>query len=88
MPRVGFDHMIPVLERAKMVDAVDRQATVIGVFMDRFTYKRSSSTKILNKIWFSTIRLNTKLQQQISINTFLCWTVLEPESRRILSSES
>jgi hypothetical protein len=32
MPRVDFEPMIPVSERAKMVHALDRGATVIGVF--------------------------------------------------------
>jgi hypothetical protein len=30
MPRVGFEHTIPVFERAKTVHALDRAATVIG----------------------------------------------------------
>jgi hypothetical protein len=30
MPQVGFELMIPVLERAKTVYALDRAATVIG----------------------------------------------------------
>jgi hypothetical protein len=30
MPRVGFEHMISVFERAKTVHALDREATVIG----------------------------------------------------------
>jgi hypothetical protein len=30
MPQVGFEPMIPVLERAKTVHALDRAATVIG----------------------------------------------------------
>jgi hypothetical protein len=30
MPRVGFELTIPVLQRAKMVHALDRAATVIG----------------------------------------------------------
>jgi hypothetical protein len=30
MPRVGFEHTTPVLERAKTVHALDRAATVIG----------------------------------------------------------
>jgi hypothetical protein len=30
MPRVGFQPMIPVFERAKTVHALDRAATVIG----------------------------------------------------------
>jgi hypothetical protein len=30
MPRVGFEHTIPVFERAKTVHAFDRAATVIG----------------------------------------------------------
>jgi hypothetical protein len=30
MPRVGFEPMTPVLERAKTVHALDREATVIG----------------------------------------------------------
>jgi hypothetical protein len=37
---------------------------VIGVFIDRSTYKRSSRTKIMNKIWFSIIRLSKKVQEQ------------------------
>jgi hypothetical protein len=31
MPWVGFELTIPVFERAKMVHALDRAATVIGV---------------------------------------------------------
>jgi hypothetical protein len=31
MPRVGFEPMIPVFERAKMVHGLDRAATVIGI---------------------------------------------------------
>jgi hypothetical protein len=30
MPRVGFESMIPVFDRAKTVRAFDRAATVIG----------------------------------------------------------
>jgi hypothetical protein len=30
MPQVGFEPMIPVFERAKIVHALDRAATVIG----------------------------------------------------------
>jgi hypothetical protein len=30
MPRVEFEPMIPVLERTKIVHALDRAATVIG----------------------------------------------------------
>jgi hypothetical protein len=30
MPRVGFEPMIPVFERAKKVHALDRAATVIA----------------------------------------------------------
>jgi hypothetical protein len=30
MPRVGFEHTIPVFERVKTVQAIDRAATVIG----------------------------------------------------------
>jgi hypothetical protein len=30
MPRVGFEHAIPVLQRAKTVQALDRSAAVIG----------------------------------------------------------
>jgi hypothetical protein len=31
-PQVGFEPMIPVFERTKTVHALDRAATVIGVF--------------------------------------------------------
>jgi hypothetical protein len=31
MPRVGFEHTIPVFERAKTVHALDRAATAIGL---------------------------------------------------------
>jgi hypothetical protein len=31
MPRVGFELTIPVFERAKTVDALDRATTVIGI---------------------------------------------------------
>jgi hypothetical protein len=34
MPRVGFEPTIPVLERMKMVHALDRAATVIGPVLD------------------------------------------------------
>jgi hypothetical protein len=30
MPRVGFEHTIPLFERAKTVHALDRTASVIG----------------------------------------------------------
>jgi hypothetical protein len=30
MPQVGFESTVPVFERAKTVDALDRAATVIG----------------------------------------------------------
>jgi hypothetical protein len=32
MPRVGFEPMIPVFERAKAVHALERAATVIEIF--------------------------------------------------------
>jgi hypothetical protein len=31
MPRMGFEHTIPVFQRAKAVHALDRAATVIGL---------------------------------------------------------
>jgi hypothetical protein len=31
MPRVGFEHMTPVFQRANSVHALDREATVIGM---------------------------------------------------------
>jgi hypothetical protein len=37
MPRVGFEPMIPVFERAKTVHALDRAATVIGSSKDIIT---------------------------------------------------
>jgi hypothetical protein len=33
MPSVGFETTIPVFERAKTVHALDRAATVIGMFV-------------------------------------------------------
>jgi hypothetical protein len=33
MPRVGFEPMIPMLERAMTVHALDRAATVIGIII-------------------------------------------------------
>jgi hypothetical protein len=36
MPRVGFEHMIPVSERAKTVHASDRAATVISIIETRY----------------------------------------------------
>jgi hypothetical protein len=33
MPQVRFDPMIPVFERAKTVNALDRAATVIGLIV-------------------------------------------------------
>jgi hypothetical protein len=35
MHRVGFESTIPVFERAKTVQALDRAATVIGVQLNR-----------------------------------------------------
>jgi hypothetical protein len=32
MSGVGFEHTIPVFEQAKMIRALDRASTVIGVF--------------------------------------------------------
>jgi hypothetical protein len=32
MPWVGFEPTIPVVERAKPINALDRKATVIGTF--------------------------------------------------------
>jgi hypothetical protein len=37
MPRVEFEPMIPVFERAKTVHALDRAATVIGTTADNNT---------------------------------------------------
>jgi hypothetical protein len=37
MTQVGFEHTIPVFERAKAVNALDSAATVIGVNMNYFT---------------------------------------------------
>jgi hypothetical protein len=34
MPRVGFESMIPVFERAKTFHALDRAANVIGVIFN------------------------------------------------------
>jgi hypothetical protein len=39
MPRVGFEPMIPVFERAKKVHALDRAATVIGFIMTLMNLK-------------------------------------------------
>jgi hypothetical protein len=33
MPRVGYEPTIPVFERAKTVHALDRAATVIGLYL-------------------------------------------------------
>jgi hypothetical protein len=39
MPRMGFEPTIPAFERAKMVHALDRAATVIGgSFVDPLSY--------------------------------------------------
>jgi uncharacterized membrane protein len=40
MPRVGFEPTTPAFERAKIVHALDRAATVIGV--DLVTYLQIS----------------------------------------------
>jgi hypothetical protein len=40
MPHVGFEPMIPVLERAKTVYALDRAATVVSATL-YWTQKRS-----------------------------------------------
>jgi hypothetical protein len=39
MPRVGFEHAIPVLERAKAVHDLDRTATVIGTSLNNIKNK-------------------------------------------------
>jgi hypothetical protein len=39
MFRMGFEHTIPVFERANMVHALDRAATVIGWEATYYTYK-------------------------------------------------
>jgi hypothetical protein len=31
MPQVGFEHTIPVFDRAKMIHAIDCAATVVGL---------------------------------------------------------
>jgi hypothetical protein len=33
MPRVGFEHKIPVFEREKTIHALDSAATVIGFYI-------------------------------------------------------
>jgi hypothetical protein len=38
MPRVGFEPTTPVFERAKIVHALDRAATVIGFLLYIFYY--------------------------------------------------
>jgi hypothetical protein len=35
MPQVGFEHTIPIFERAKTFHALDRAATVIGMNIDK-----------------------------------------------------
>jgi hypothetical protein len=44
MPRVGFERMISVLERAITVHALDRAATVIGIAAP--TLQKTLRTKI------------------------------------------
>jgi hypothetical protein len=47
MPKVDFEPTIPVFERAKTVHALDRAATVIGLFSVYFTYIKK---KIRNQL--------------------------------------
>jgi hypothetical protein len=49
MARVGFEPMIPELERAKTVHALDRAATVIGATL-------YSSSNIVTEIWSRQIK--------------------------------
>jgi hypothetical protein len=50
MPRVGFEPMIPVFERAKTVHALDRTATVIGLYNSFNEFKRyTGETSIKTK---------------------------------------
>jgi hypothetical protein len=42
MPRVGFEPMIPVLERAKIFYALDREETVIGRINSEITHLTDS----------------------------------------------
>jgi hypothetical protein len=39
MPKMGFKPTIPVFERAKTIHALDREATVIGFYMNYYTIK-------------------------------------------------
>jgi hypothetical protein len=47
MPRVGFEPMILVFQRTKMVHALDRAATMIGIYI--YTHSNFSS-KVMSVI--------------------------------------
>jgi hypothetical protein len=57
MPRVGFEPMTPVFERAKMVHALDRAATVNGSLYS--TRNRNTSSSFGDKIYENTLALRS-----------------------------
>jgi hypothetical protein len=57
MPRVGFEPTIPVLLRAKTVDALDRAGNVIGVtekynYIKTHQFRRTNIIKALSRPLF------------------------------------
>jgi hypothetical protein len=46
MPQVGFEPTMPVFERAKTVHALDRAATLIGLYLSLF-YKETCGRILL-----------------------------------------
>jgi hypothetical protein len=54
MPRVGFEPMIPVFERAKTVHALDRAATVIGFILYTVKQNKQEEAKVMAEIYANT----------------------------------
>jgi hypothetical protein len=73
MPRVGFEFMISVFERAKIVHALDLAATVVGLhnFQDTAEWKEEHNTKDnnlkhtlrINEIILGILNLNHKIRK-------------------------
>jgi hypothetical protein len=51
MPWVVFEPTIPAFEWAKIVHALDRAATVIGIFVQEWKLKKMTNSDILRNVW-------------------------------------
>jgi hypothetical protein len=53
MPQVGFEPTIPVFERAKIIHALDRAATVLGFLYTSIYSSRDSSKSVARGRWWT-----------------------------------